>query len=144
MIKNIFNPGIYSKKIDFSLLILRLAGGVLMLTHGVGKIAPLFGSEPIQFPDPIGLGAPATLALTVFSEVFCSILLILGLATRLAAVPLFFTMLVAALIFHADDPFVNQELPLLYTAIYLVILITGAGKFSIDNWIYKILNRQKS
>lgn len=144
MIINIFSSGHYPRKIDLSLLLLRLAVGVLMLTHGVSKIAPLFGSEPIQFPDPIGLGAPVTLALTVFSEVFCSILLIIGLGTRLAAVPLFITMLVAALIFHADDPFVNQELPLLYTAIYLVIIITGAGKISIDNWIYKILNRQKS
>ncbi|SDW04610.1 DoxX family protein [Aequorivita viscosa] len=143
MIKNIFNPGVYAKRINISLLILRLAGGGLMLTHGIGKIAPLFGTEPIQFPDPIGLGASTTLALTVFSEVLCSILLIFGLASRLTAIPLLTTMLVAAFIFHANDPFANQELPLLYSALYLVILITGAGKFSIDNWIFKILNRQK-
>ena len=131
-----FNPGSYSKNIDLSLLILRIAGGALMLTHGISKIAPLFGTDPIQFPDPIGLGATTSLALTVFAEVFCAALLILGLATRFAAIPLLITMLVAVFVVHIADPFANQELPLLYASIYLVILIAGAGKFSIDNMVF--------
>ena len=130
------SPGSYSKNIDLSLLILRIAGGALMLTHGISKIAPLFGTDPIQFPDPIGLGATTSLALTVFAEVFCAALLILGLATRFAAIPLLITMLVAVFVVHIADPFANQELPLLYASIYLVILIAGAGKFSIDNMVF--------
>lgn len=136
MIKKMFNPGLYSKNIDISLLILRVAGGALMLTHGLGKITPLFGSEPIQFPDPIGLGPTTSLALTVFAEVVCTTLLILGLATRFAAISLLITMLVAALIVHVPDPFSKQELPLLYASIYLVLLIVGAGKFSVDKLIF--------
>ena len=136
MIKKMFNPGSYTKNIDVSLLILRIAGGALMLTHGIGKIALLFGSDLIQFPDPIGLGATASLALAVFAEVACAALLILGLATRFAAIPLLTTMLIAALIIHVPDPFSKQELPLLYASIYLVILISGAGRFSIDNMIF--------
>ncbi|MFB9057968.1 DoxX family protein [Mariniflexile ostreae] len=136
MIKKIFNPGSYSKNIDFSLLILRIASGLLMLTHGIGKVAPLFGSDPIQFPDPIGLGATTSLALAVFSEVVCAAFLILGFATRLAVIPLLITMLVATFIIHIPDPFVKQELPLLYASIYLVILIAGAGKYSMDNLIF--------
>jgi len=135
MIKTLINPGSYSKNIDYSLLILRIAGGALMLTHGIGKFVLLFGSDTIQFPDPIGFGATTSLALTVFAEVVCAILLIIGLTTRFAAFSLLFTMLVAALIVHAPDPFVRQELPLLYASIYLVILIAGAGKFSIDKLI---------
>lgn len=136
MIKKMFNPGSYTKNIDVSLLILRIAGGTLMLTHGIGKIALLFGSDPVQFPDPIGLGATTSLALAVFAEVVCAALLILGLATRFAAIPLLITMLVAIFVVHAADPFARQELPLLYASIYLVILIAGAGKFSIDNLIF--------
>lgn len=136
MIKKMFNPGSYSKNIDVSLLILRITGGALMLTHGIGKIAPLFGSDPIQFPDPIGLGATTSLAMAVFAEVVCAILLILGFATRFAAIPLLITMLVAVLVVHVADPFARQELPLLYASIYLVILIAGPGKFSIDNMIF--------
>jgi putative oxidoreductase len=136
MIKNIFNPGNYSKKINFVLLLLRFAVGILMLTHGMGKFSALFGEGPIQFPDPIGVGATASLALAVFAEVFCSILLIFGIGTRLAAIPLLITMLVAALIVHANDGFGRQELPLLYSAIYVVIAIAGAGKISVDYWIF--------
>ncbi len=136
MIKKMFNPGSYTKNIDVSLLILRIAGGTLILTHGIGKITPLFGSDPIQFPNPIGLGATTSLALAVFAEVVCAALLILGLATRFAAIPLLITMLVAVLVVHVADPFARQELPLLYASIYLVILIAGAGKFSIDNMVF--------
>lgn len=142
MIKNIFNPGNYPSNINFVLMLLRLAVGILMLTHGIGKFSTLFGGGPVQFPDPIGLGATASLSLAVFSEVFCSILLILGIGTRLAAIPLLITMLVAAFIVHANDAFGKQELPLLYAAIYLVIALAGAGKISMDNWIYSKINQK--
>lgn len=137
MIKNIFNPGKYPNIINFVLVLLRLAVGILMLTHGLGKLSALFADAPIQFPDPIGLGATMSLTLAAFAEFFCSILLILGLGTRLAAIPLLTTMLVAAIIVHANDGIGKQELPLLYASIYFVIIIVGAGKISIDNWIYK-------
>ncbi len=141
MIKNIFNPGRYPKNIDFVLLLLRLAVGIFMLTHGIGKFYNLFGDDPIKFADPIGVGATASLILAVFSEVFCSILLILGLATRFAAIPLLITMLTAVFIVHANDGFGKQELPMLYSAIYVGIAIAGAGKISIDNWLYIKFNR---
>lgn len=131
-----FNPGSYSKNIDLSLLILRIAGGALMLTHGVGKMEALFGTDPIQFPDPIGLGATTSLALAVFAEVLCAVFLIIGFATRFSALPLLITMFVAVFIIHSADPFAKQELPLIYGSIYLVLLIAGAGKFSIDNLIF--------
>lgn len=131
-----FNPGSYSKNIDLSLLILRIAGGALMLTHGVGKMEALFGTDPIQFPDPIGLGATTSLALAVFAEVLCALFLIIGFATRFSALPLLITMFVAVFIIHSADPFAKQELPLIYGSIYLVLLIAGAGKFSIDNLIF--------
>lgn len=131
-----FNPGSYSKNIDLSLLILRIAGGALMLTHGVGKMEALFGTDPIQFPDPIGLGATTSLALAVFAEVLCAVFLIIGFATRFSALNLLITMFVAVFIIHSADPFAKQELPLIYGSIYLVLLIAGAGKFSIDNLIF--------
>jgi len=140
MIKKLLNPGTYPNNINFILLLLRITVGVLMLTHGVGKFIHLFGSEPIKFPDPIGLGATTSLALATFAEVLCSILLIIGLITRLATIPLIITMLVAAIIVHADDGFGRQELPLFYAATYLAIAIAGAGKFSLDNWLYKKMN----
>lgn len=140
MIKNIFNPGNYSKNIDFVLLLLRLVVGGFMLTHGIGKFEKLFSGEPITFPNPIGVGATASLALVVFSEVFCSLFLIFGIATRLSSIPLIITMLVAAFIAHAADGFGKQELPLLYTVIYIVLVISGSGRIAFDNWMYQKLN----
>lgn len=140
MIKKLFNPGIYPKQMDLSLLLLRLVVGSFMLSHGVGKFSALFGSDPIQFPDPIGVGATASLTLAVFSEVFCSLFLIFGIGTRLSALPLLITMLVAAFIVHSSDGFGKQELPLFYSTIYVVLTLTGAGKFSMDNWIYAKIN----
>ena len=137
MNKTIFNPGHHSKHIDIALLLLRLVLGIFMLTHGYGKLEKLFGDEPIKFADPIGIGVTASLALAVFAEFFCSLLLIAGLGTRLAVIPLIVTMFVAVFIAQAGNDFGKRELPLLYLVLYVIILITGAGSYSIDKCIYK-------
>ncbi len=140
IIKNVFNPGTYPNNVSVALLILRVLVGVFMLTHGLGKLETLFGSEPIQFHDPIGVGATASLALAVFAEVICSILLIIGLATRIAAIPLLITMVVAASVIHINDEFGKQEFALLYAIIYLTIIIIGGGKYALDYLISKNRN----
>lgn len=108
-----------------------------MLTHGFPKLIKLFGSEEIVFADPFGMGMATTLALAVFAEFVCSILVIIGLGTRLAAVPLIITMFTAAFVIHAPDPFQRKEMALLYLVIFTVILITGAGKHSLDYYWLK-------
>lgn len=138
--KNVFNPGVYPNNVNVALLILRVVIGALMLTHGWGKMEMLFSGEPIQFADPMGVGATASLALTVFSEVICSILLIIGLGTRFAAIPLLIIMLVAAFVVHINDGFGKQEFALLYAVIYLTIALIGAGKYSLDYLITKNKN----
>lgn len=144
MFKKLFNPGIISNYSDLTLLLMRIGVGALMLSHGAGKFLKLFGDEPVKFSDPLGVGATASLAMAVFAEVFCSIFLIFGFATRLSVVPLIITMLVAVLLIHTHDPFPKKELPLLYIIIYLAIGIFGAGKYSVDNLIYKKLSLPKS
>ncbi|MBS1489167.1 MAG: DoxX family protein [Bacteroidetes bacterium] len=138
LIKKIINIGNYSNQISFVLLLLRLTVGFFMIAnHGAGKFSKLLSDEPIQFADPIGVGVTASFYLAVFAEVICSILLILGLATRLAVFPLLITMLVVVFIIHGSDGLGRQELPFIYSAIYFSILISGAGKYSIDNLISK-------
>lgn len=122
---------------DIGILLLRLGVGGLMLTHGIPKLFRLFGSEPIRFADPIGIGVEASLTLAVFSEVICSILIIVGLATKLASIPLVITMVVAFFIVHADDPFQRKELALFFLIVYVVLLFTGSGKYSLDHYFLK-------
>lgn len=137
IVRNILNTKTQPDNINISLLILRISAGTFMLTHGWGKMIKLFGDDPITFSDPLGVGVEVSLFLAVFSEAFCSVLLIFGLFTRLAILPLLITMMVAAFISHAGDGFAKQELALFYGVVYLVITILGAGKFSIDNRIYQ-------
>jgi len=132
MIKKLMYPGEYNRNMDYMLLIVRLIGGIFMLTHGWGKLERLLGDDPIKFADPLGVGDATSLVLAVFSEVFCAILLIIGFATRYATIPLIITMLVAAFIVHSGDPFAKQELPILYATIYIVNAVAGAGKYSLD------------
>jgi putative oxidoreductase len=139
--KQLFHSENYPNKINIALFILRISAGAFMLTHGWGKFLKLIGDDPIQFADPLGVGVTASLLLTVFAEVFCSILLILGLTTRLAAIPSLITMLVAAFVVHANDGFGKMEMALLYGVMYLVIAIAGAGKYSLDYLIYNKLNK---
>lgn len=122
---------------NLCLLLVRVGVGSFMLTHGIPKLSRLTSGEEIKFADPFGLGPAVSLALTVFAEVICSILIILGLGTRLASLPLIVTMLVAALHAHAKDPFGTKEKPLLFLLIFIVLLVFGSGKYSVDQGLSK-------
>jgi putative oxidoreductase len=117
---------------DLGLLLVRLLAGGMMLTHGIPKIDRLFGEGPVKFADPFGLGPEISLGLAIFAEVACSIFVMIGFKTRWATIPLMITMLVAAFYAHADDPFGDKELPLLFFTVFLSILISGPGRYSVN------------
>ncbi len=132
--KRIFSTNINSNAVNFWLLLARVAIGIFMLTHGIPKLQKLMAGD-IKFADPFGIGATPSFILAVFAEFGCSVLLILGLATRFAAIPLMITMLTALLHVHAADPFGKKELPLMYLLFFFGFLILGAGKYSVDHLI---------
>ncbi|CAM4139495.1 DoxX family protein [Gillisia hiemivivida] len=123
--------------VDYGLLFLRIAIAALMLSHGIPKLIMLFGSQEISFADPFGIGQTATLTLVVFAEVICSLLIAFGLATRLAAFILLFTMAFAFFVIHAEDPFQTKELALIYLVVYIFIVIVGSGKYALDHYFLK-------
>lgn len=118
-----------SATIDLGLLILRVSiGGFMLFGHGWGKLIS-YSERSSQFADPLGLGPATSLAAAIFAEVFCALLVMLGIGTRLASIPLIFTMLVAAFFVHADDPWGKKELALMYAIPFLALVFTGGGKF---------------
>jgi len=125
---------------DLGLLLVRLLAGGMMLTHGLPKFDRLFGEGPVKFADPFGLGPEISLGMVLFAEVGCSLLVMAGFKTRWATLPLLFTMLMAAFYAHAADPFGKKELSLLFFTLFLSILISGGGRFSVDGWKRKSLN----
>jgi putative oxidoreductase len=124
--------GFNQQHLDLWLLVLRILVAVLMFTHGFPKFYKLMTGNYMQFRDVFGMGPAVSLSLAVFAEVICSTFILIGLATRVATIPLIITMLVAAFVAHAGDPFGKKELSLLYLFIYITVLILGSGKYSID------------
>ena len=126
------------KRQNLGLLLVRLLAGGMMLTHGIPKISRFFGEGPVKFADPFGLGPEVSLGLAIFAEVGCSILVMIGFKTRWATVPLMITMLVAVFYAHANDPFGRKEPALLSFTLFLSLLISGGGRYSMDGRIGKI------
>jgi putative oxidoreductase len=121
------------------LLLLRVVfGGSMIIGHGWPKLLKLMAGGEIKFMNFMGLGPDISLALVVFSEGLCALLLVLGLFTRWATIPLIFTMLVAILKANWGAPFVEWEKALLFLSVYVCLFITGAGRYSIDYSMQKV------
>jgi putative oxidoreductase len=127
---------------NIGLLLFRLIIGIFMLMHGLQKITN-FEMLSTIFPDPLGIGASASLILIILAEVGCSLLIIFGIFTRLAAIPPMFGMAVAAFMVHANDPFSVKEIAFLYLFLYVALLFLGAGKYSVDYLLTKHLTKKK-
>lgn len=137
MKKLLFDPGKPGAGRGLGLLILRVtAGASLLAAHGWGKLAT-FGERAGRFPDPLGVGSEASLALAVFAEVVCAVLLIVGLAGRWSAAILTIFFIVAFFVIHGGDPFGRKELAFVYLAIFATLSFTGPGRYSLDALIRK-------
>lgn len=129
---------------SFSLLILalRIVFGMLLMLHGVQKWAN-FSAMSDSFPDPLGIGSQLSLILAIFGEMVCSIAFIFGFLYRLAMIPMIFTMCMAFFVIHANDPFATKELAFVYLVVFILLYITGPGKYSLDHFIAKALVSKK-
>jgi putative oxidoreductase len=120
---------------DAALLVLRLAGGVLMAPHGYSKLTT-FAEKHATFMNFLGLGSTVSLALLIFAEFVCALFVAAGLFTRFALVPLMIAMLVAAFKAHHGEIFGDGQESFLYFNIFLVLFLAGAGKYSLDHWLF--------
>lgn len=139
--KKLFHTELKPEFLHLALLLLRITVAAFMLTHGLPKLTKLLAGGEIKFADPLGFGPELSLFLAVFAEFVCSILVGIGLATRLAAIPLMVTMAVAAFISHGADPFGRKELALIYLLIYIFLFLAGSGKYSVDHIISKRIKK---
>jgi len=118
---------------DLGLLLVRVcAGAFLIYGHGFSKLQTVFSGAEIKFSNPIGIGSGLSLYLSTFAEFFCSVLLILGLFPRLSLIVLIINMSVAAFFQHSSDPFSVKEKALLYLILFILLFITGVGKYSLN------------
>ena len=116
---------------DSAILFMRIFIGAMMLTHGIGKLQN-YNAIVNSFPDPLGIGSAVSFTLITLTEVGCSVLLIMGLLTRLATLPLIFGMFVATFIAFPEKSFAEGELSFVYMGIYIMLLISGGGQYALD------------
>jgi putative oxidoreductase len=117
---------------DMASLLLRIAfGGLMLINHGWDKFT-VFGQNSATFPDPLHVTPQVSEILTIFAELFCAGLLVVGLLTRPAALVFSFCMVVAAFGIHANDPLGDKEHALLFAVAGFAIFYLGAGAYSLD------------
>ncbi|WP_276380315.1 DoxX family protein [Flavobacterium sp. H4147] len=120
-----------SKNTDLGLLLVRISVGGLMLFHGIAKL--LHGiSFLVENMGAFGYAV-------YIGEVLAPIAILLGFRTRIAAVLLAITCIVAVAVAHAQDIFsisdhggYANELLMLYLFGAMALFFTGAGKYSVS------------
>jgi len=126
--------------LDFGLLLLRVGTSLMLVSHGWSKVIH-FSERLNSFADPIGLGPSVSLQLVIFAEFFCAIFLILGFMSRIILIPMIINMAVITFIVQAGNGFDKQELPMIYLLVFIVLLLLGPGKISLDGKILKRRSR---
>jgi putative oxidoreductase len=134
--KKLFSANHSQGAFNFALLFMRIIFGILLMNHGYGKLAH-FSDTAQHMPSLFGMGSTFTTALVVFAEFFCALFVILGLFTRLACIPVIIAMGYALIQVHKWDVFDVGEMAALFLGAFLVILIIGPGRVSVDGMISK-------
>ena len=114
-----------------AMLLLRVALGILMMSHGYDKLVH-FSEYKVDFYNFLGLGSTTSLLLIIFAEFFCALFITIGLFTRIIAVPLVIAMIVVVFDVHKMDFLGKAELGTLYLTGFIVLLLCGPGKASVD------------
>jgi putative oxidoreductase len=122
---------------NFALLVQRVVTGLLLLIgHGLPKISN-FNTLVGNFYDPFRIGHRLSLILVILAELFCSMFIVLGLFTRIAAMVIVINLFVAVFIYQHGAPLKNVELGSIYLTSFFTIMILGPGRVSVDGMMGK-------
>lgn len=116
-------------------LILRVGVALMMLSHGVPKLVLLMQGRGAQWMDPLGMGATLSLALCCFAEFGCSLAILAGVFTRVAAFVLAVNFWVVITCYGGERFWPQNELPMLYLVCFLSLLCSGSGALSLDAYL---------
>ena len=137
----LFPQYLRGRGVSFVILFVRIFFGALFLMHGLDKMMN-FSQLSEAFPSVLGLGSYATLMLSIFCEFACSIFLVVGMLTRIVLIPMIVSMAVA--FFDIHDGFMPEgELSLIYLIVFIVLFITGPGRYSADYLIDRKVKKDK-
>ncbi|MGD1031071.1 MAG: DoxX family protein [Opitutaceae bacterium] len=132
--KKLLQLSFIPRSTDFGLLVLRCwVGLTLLLNHGWGKVMNFSQTQQMfSGMDPLGIGATPSAVLVIFAEVIAAAALVVGFATRFAALVITIELAVAFIGVHhhvlAMGPR-SGELAFMYLAGVVTILLAGGGRF---------------
>jgi len=122
--------------IDASLLVFRVAVGLSIInTHGWNKLVDFEGNAA-HIPDPFGLGGATNVVIAIVADIVFAGFVVAGFLTRFSALVVLQVTLVGLLVVHINDPWKVKDVPLMYSLAFSLIMVLGAGKYSIDHWLF--------
>ena len=127
--------------VSLLILALRVFFGILFFVHGLDKMIN-FNELSYTYPSVLGFGSYMTLMVSIFCEFACSLFLIAGLLVRITVIPMIAAMAVAFFDIH-DGMFPDGELSLIYLILFVILYITGPGRYSVDYLIDMKLKKEK-
>lgn len=111
----------------------------IFIVHGLPKISD-FDTEVATIPDPIGIGQYPSALIGAFANLVCPIFISVGLFTRAFIIPILSVTMMGYFVVHSGDPAKVKDIPFMYSVSFLMIMFTGPGKYSVDQYLLNNLN----
>ncbi|HEY5825334.1 MAG TPA: DoxX family protein [Cyclobacteriaceae bacterium] len=134
-IERITDPYVSCRRFHFIILVFRFAvSAQLFIVHGLKKIG--VGVEHTELiPNPFHLPETVNSFFAITANVVCPLFIILGCFTRLAIVPVLCVTLTGYFVVHACDPLSVRDIPFMYSASFVLLIVLGPGNYSVDRFI---------
>jgi putative oxidoreductase len=119
------------------MLLFRIALSLeLMVVHGFKKVG-INVAVAEKVPNPLQLNESVNNAFAVSANLFFPVFVILGLFTRIATLPILAVIVTGYFVVHWNDNLTVKDIPFMYSLSYLLIMVLGPGRYSVDYFIHK-------
>lgn len=123
--------------VSLGLLFFRIAVSVeLLLVHGIKKLGVGVNAAEVV-PNPLHLPETLNQLFATTANVVLPLFVIFGLVTRLAVLPILAVTLTGYFVVHGNSPLPERDIPFMYSISFLLLLIVGPGKYSMDAILLK-------
>jgi putative oxidoreductase len=131
--KKLLSTNYSATAFNIALLLIRIVFGVYTMMSGYEKMVH-YTELKSQFLNFLGMGMSFSLILAIFAEFFCGLFVLIGLFTRLATIPILILFSVAIYKVHHLSLLTDAKNATLYFCAFLLILLVGPGKASVDGF----------
>jgi putative oxidoreductase len=111
----------------------------LFRVHGMKKFRTENGQRE-QIPNPLGLPDKLNTMVATFSDTVVPFLLMIGIGTRFILLPVIGVTSIGYFVVHQKDSIEIRDVPYMYSISFIFIWILGAGKYSVDYYLFNYLS----